>query len=701
MKTKSLIVFLILTPALLFQHCNISEPTAPRWDVSMNIPIAKKDYTLLDLIEKNSDILKSYQSGVDKGLLYYSNSQEIETITLNDKLKVSGFSENVEQNIGSIKIANDSVRTEVGLDWTGVNVPPGTQAKIPPIENASINSEFSSTSQFNSLEIDHGKIGLSIENHFSSLVTLSISNILLQNSATGEDIINHATPIDVGPGQKVSISNIQIAKGTTINNPFKFSCNISTTGSNGQDVLIPQSSFSVSSKLEDIEVVKATAKIPPQNPIIIDNALEIDKFETQPTKILSAKLKNGNLNLTINNRLDVDAEMSFEFPNIKTSSGQIFSTTKLIPRKQTVVIFNNYSLAGHSIVSQNSTPTSQLNYKVSFEVKESNDFRTISSTDGISADVGVENLELDEFNGILKPTEMNSTRTSVSLNTEDLKEKLKFKQINIRNPKLELHLVPTSQIEFSINGRIEARNSLGQKSILNLNSNTLRNKFNVGSNLISATDTVLYLFPDSLSKFFRNFSSFPDSIIVIANGIANPNYKPISVKSTDVISGNSNFEFPLNLALQDGIFKDSVSIDFSDKDLDELDKVNQLSAVLKISNGVPAKIEFTGKLYDEFDNFLMYFPPKYDDQDTILTVSEAMTNSSGDVISNSEQVISVQAKKAAGEIESDIQKLKRAKYMLIRLKLNTSSNGSLPVKFKTDNMIQIHAAGSTNYSVQP
>jgi len=35
------------------------------------------------------------------------------------------------------------------------------------------------------------------------------------------------------------------------------------------------------------------------------------------------------------------------------------------------------------------------------------------------------------------------------------------------------------------------------------------------------------------------------------------------------------------------------------------------------------------------------------------------------------------------------------------LKINTSGNGSLPVKFKTSDMIRIHAAGSTNYTVQP
>lgn len=699
-KNKKLLI-IILVSSFTMQFCNLNEPTAPRWDVSANIPIAKKSYSLLDIIEKNKSIIKSYQSGIDKGLLYYSDYQEISTITLDDKLKVTGFSKNVEEKIGPINIKNDSVRADIGLEWIGITASPGTQAEVPPVNNVSVNADFSSTSQFESLEIDHGKLGLSFENHFSSLVTISISNIHLQNSSTGEEIINYDSPIILPPGQKTTISDLVLVQGTQIKNPFKLSFNVSTNGSNGQKVTIPEKSISIITILKEIEVTKATAKIPKQDPILIENYLEIDKNEIKPTKIINAKLRNGILNLSINNQLDVDAEMSFEFPNLKTATGQIFTATKFIPRKQNVVVFNNYSLANHLIVSQTADATNKLNYKVSFAVKESNDFRTISSTDGISANIGVDNLELEEFTGILKPTELNSTRTAVSLNTEDLKEKLQFKQINIRNPKLELHLVPTSQIEFSISGKIEALNSRGQKSTLNLNANTLLNKFKVGSNLISNTDTVLYLHPDSLSKFFRKFSSFPDSIIVTASGTANPNYKTISVKSSDQIHGNSKFEFPLDLALQDGVFTDSVSIDLSNDNKDELDNVHELSAILRVLNGIPVRVDFTGKIYDEFDNFLMYFPPKYETQDTVLSIAGAITNSNGDVIEKSESTVSVTAKKAAGETESDIQKLKRAKYMRIRLKLNTSANGNLPVKFKTDNTIEIHAAGSTNYTVQP
>jgi len=97
----------------------------------------------------------------------------------------------------------------------------------------------------------------------------------------------------------------------------------------------------------------------------------------------------------------------------------------------------------------------------------------------------------------------------------------------------------------------------------------------------------------------------------------------------------------------------------------------------------------------------MDFPPKYDNQDTIITIGGAIIDSDGNVISDREQIIRVKASTAVGETETDIQKIARAKYMRIKLRINTSLENNLPVRFKTDNRIQIKVAGTTKYSITP
>lgn len=691
----------ILNFAIIIQSCELTEPTIPVWDVSLNIPIVKKEYTILDAIKNNPNIAKYSSSTPINNLLYYSSDQNINTISVDDKLKVTGISENISKTIGFISISDDSVTAIFGLDWIGSSLSPGTQTEIPAVENTNLETVISATDQFQSLIVNSGMIDLTIENHFSDLVTLSFSNLTIKNYNSGTIFLEYNSLITVPPNEKVLIPNIQIPNGASIQNPFLLSFNVSTTGSNGQKVILPENTISLKIKFKDIQVSSATAKIPAQDPIIINGLLEIDKYEINPTTIQYTKLENGFLNLGVVNNLDVDAIITLSFPNIKTPERQVFSFVKTIPRKQTISILSDFSLKNYLIESNTSTPTNQIGYNIQVVTIPSNDYRTINSTDNVFATVGIDKLQINEFYGRLKPTLLNEIRTAVPLEINDLKDKLKFTELNLRNPLIKLFFNTSASMEFSINGRIEATTSSGEKSFLNLNSNTLLNSQNIASNIISNNDSILSIKPDSLSKFFKSLTSLPDSIIVYANGIANERYQLASIKSTDYINSHAIIEFPLDLGLQDGEFIDSIDIELSEDDKNNLNDINDIETILTIYNGIPAVINFTGKLYDEYNRFLMYLPPKYDNQDTIITVASAITDSDGNVISDREQIIRVKTSKAVGETETDIQKIARAKYMRIKLGLNTSLENNLPVRFKTNNRIQIKVAGTTKYSIIP
>ncbi len=691
----------ILSITIIIQTCNITEPTMPVWDVSLNIPIVKKEYSILDAIEKNPNIAKYTSKESINNLLYYSNTQNINSISVDDKLKIAGLSENLSETIGQISILDDSITTFIGLDWLGVSLEPGSQTEVPLIDNAIIEKLLSATDQFQSLIITSGMIDITIENHFSDLVTLSFSNLTIKNYNSGNIFLEYNPIITVPSGEKIIISNINVPSGASIQNPFLLSFNVSTTGSNGQKVVLPENTFSFTIKFKDIKASEATAKIPSQEPIIINGLLEIDKYEVNPTTIQYTILENGLLNLAIVNNLDVDAIITLLFPNIKTPEGQIFSFVKAISKKQTTNIFSDFSLKNYIIESTTTLPTNKLSYNLQVDIVPTNDFRTICSTDDVLANVNIDNLQINEFNGKLKPTLLDEIRTSVPLEINDLKDKLRFTELNLRNPLIKLFFNSSSSMEISINGKIEVTTSDNSKSYLNLNRNTLLNSQNIASNIISNNDSVLTIQPDSLTKFFKSLNSLPDSIIVYVNGIINERYQLASIKSTDYINSRALIEFPLDLGLQDGEFTDSIKIELSEDDKNNLTNINEIEAVLTVNNGIPAVIDFTGKLYDEYNRFLMDFPPKYDNQDTIITIGGAIIDSDGNVISDREQIIRVKASTAVGETETDIQKIARAKYMRIKLRINTSLENNLPVRFKTDNRIQIKVAGTTKYSITP
>lgn len=683
---KRVKLFAALTITVLLLSCNINEPNMPQWDVSLNLPIAKKNYSLMDLLEKSSD-LNYYKDG--SNLLYFSQEKGIDQIELKDKLKIDAVTKSASETIGSISIASDSVTANIGFGWISPGITPGMQAVVPPINDVPVSINTDILDQFLSVKLDAGTIDLSITNQFPSPVSLTIRNIVLKNASSSEVVAQYSGSTTIPAKESRTIKAIPITKAIFIKNQLTLECLVSTNGSNGTPVTIPQNSFSVKAKFVNLSVVEAQAKIPAQEPVVIDNSITIDEGETQPTKFSNIKIETGALTVKVTNNLDIDANLNLTINNLKNPSGQTLTEIRSIARKQTVTLFNNLSLLDYSIISTSGSPTNQVSYKISLQTKATNDFRTIKNTDGISGSVEISNLKLKEFNGQLQPQIVEAERSAISLDLQDLKDKLQFQQINLRNPFVQLRLKTNAQFEFRIDGRIEGRNSLGQKAILGLNSKTLN------TTLITPADSILTINSDSLSLFFKKFSRFPDSLIVYAGGTLNPNYKTVSLKSTDKITGRSIFELPLDFGLSNAQITDSVAVDLSNDERDQIKDVNSIEAGIVLTNGLPASISFTGKLYDQNNNFLTYFPPKYSDQDTVLTFNGAATDASGNVSVKNKQTKSVKA------LKTEVDKIAKAKYMRVKLTLNTSGTGNSPVRFRTTDDLLIHAFGSTNYRVKP
>ncbi len=681
--TKLLVVLILL---VFMFSCNINEPNMPRWDVSLNLPIAKKNYSLMDLLEKSSD-LKYYKDG--SNLLYFSQEKDIDKIELKDKLKIDAVNESASETIGTIEIANDSVTANVGFGWIGSGITPGTQTVVPPLTDSPVSINTDIIDEFVTVKLDNGTIDLSITNNIPSPVSLTLKNIVLKNSSSGEIVAQYNSSTTIPAKETRTIKAIAVTKGIFIKNQLTLECLVSTNGSNGNSIVVPQNSFSVKAKFVNLSVVEAQAKIPVQVPIVIDNTILVEEGKTQPTKFSNIVIESGSLTIKVVNDLDIDASLRLTIDNLKNPSGQTFTEIRSIARKQTITLFNNFSLSNYSLVSLNGSPTNQVSYKIFIQTKASSDFRTIKSTDGISGTIELSNLQLKEFSGQIAPQVVSAERSSISLDLQDLKNKLQFQEINLRNPLVQLRLKTNAQFEFKIDGRIEAKNKIGQRAILGLNSRTLN------TTLITPSDSILTINSDSLSLFFKKFSSFPDSLIVFAGGTLNPNYKTVNMKNTDQISGRSIFELPLDLGISDAEITDSVSVDLSQDDRDKIKDVNSLETGIILTNGLPVSISFTGKLYDQNNKFLTYFPPIYSIQDTVLTFTGAGVDASGNVVTKNKQTQKVIAQK------TELDKIVNAKYMRIRVRLNTSAPGNTPVRFRTTDDLLIHAFGSTNYRVNP
>jgi hypothetical protein len=681
----------VISVLILLPSCDVKSPTAPSWDIELNLPLIDSTYSVLDMVKRDTTMLSPDYTR--DGLLVYSTIKEVENIEVSDKLNVDGFLTNSSKEIGTITLQGDSVEASVGFDWTQQNLTPGTQVPILAESNRPVNSNFSEITQFQTAIFEQGAITIEIKNNFTQHVTLTIDGIAIKNIASPNEIIAQSTTqLVIPPNSTRSFTNIPLNSGVIVKNQLKFETTVSMSGSNGNLVTVPQNSFSVNAKFDDLQVTEARAKIPAQNPVVIDSSFFIEADSPKPTKIKVAKIDQGILNILMDNNLDVDASIKLEIPNLKNPAGTSYTLTRDVNRKIVNFKFvDNLSLSDYSIISLNNIPTNEIIYKVTFTTKSSTDFRDIKSSDYFEAKIDFSSLVIKEFDGIVKPTNLDVVRSAIALDAKDLETKFSFTQLNFNKPVLELRLKPStgSILNFQISGRLEGQNSLGEKSFLFLNKNTM------SDTIITQTDSIITLNPDSVSNFFKRFTKLPDSIIVYSGGILNPKYQQVLVTNTSFVTGNTRLEFPLDIGISGGQFKDSIDVEFDSDQQSRIRDVNSLEMNLVLTNGLPVAVSFTGRLYDSLNTFLMYFPPKYSNQDTVITVPGGVTDANGNVTTKTIQTVTIRTEKA----ESD--KLARAKYMRIQIKLNTSRNSNLPVKFKTKDDLRIKGFGGVNYRIKP
>jgi hypothetical protein len=579
----------------------------------------------------------------------------------------------------------------VGFEWMQQILPPGQTSTVFPEFDRPVSSQLDDFDNFESIKIESGTIQIKIQNHFPDFITFTIKGLTIKNVITNEIILQTNTQLNLPPDSIVEFPPLSFNPDVLIKNQLKFETIVSTTGSNGNVVQIPLKTFTIFVKTTNLVASEARAKIPAQNPVSIDSNLVIDENSPKPTKFKAIKIESGILNITLKNNLDIDANVYLEIPNLKSPTNSNFIINKLVTRKSIVKFVDNVSLSDYSLVSLDNNPTNKINYKFTFNTLPSNDYRTIKKSDSFEADVDFGSISIKEFDGIIKPTVLEERRSSVKLDSEDLQKTFSFSQIYFNKPIIELRLKssPNTKLNIKITGRLEGKNSKGEISVINFNQNTL------STTTITERDSILRFNPDSLTNFFKKFSRLPDSIIFYAGGILNENYQQVIVSNTTTLTGSSSFELPLDIGISDANYIDSLKLDFSDETRKNIPNLNKGELNLSILNGLPVSVSFTGKIYDENNNFLMYLPPKQSDQDTVISITGATTDANGFVVSKTTN--NVKFKLASGD--SDL--LAKAKYIRVLVKLNTSGSNNLPVKFRVRDDFKIKSYGTINYRVKP
>jgi hypothetical protein len=666
---------LLCVGALLASSCltlvgcfeELSSPVAPVWDVQLNVPLMNRTYTVSQLVEKDTTLLRSDPSG----LVAYSNSQQFSPISVRNDLKVDPASDTYESRIGTFKIK--SPPSKVGRLSAGDLNPAlgnnqGQLVAIPPFNFSLVGQAFPTVREVERGTISSGQVVMTLVNN----MPFPIENISLTVQSQLGRVLEfaHAAPIQ----SKDSVKQTYSLAGMTIGNllSFDFSGHVPGGGS-----AVIDTSSAVLVQLDFPTAIRASSAVAqlPANTITTSDGFSLD----DSTKIDYAKISAGSMTVTLNNALGLSGEVSFVIPEFRGQGGGAF--TEVIPfttSQQTIRVV--YPLAGYTVQS----PNGRLSYNVTTQTDDTGDnMVTMDSSMKVFGSVTTSAIHFDEFQGTLKPTNINiDVSRSVDLGEMNrvFTGTAKFSQA-----RMVLTIANPTQFAMDLNAPLAGRSTLtGQTANLSIPQDQRRVSYPQTTVVLDETNS-------SIVSFLNSFSGkLPDEFRIVGAALLNPDYVSGSVSGNDSVGIAFSIQLPLKVGIVSGIARDTTNIDISSETRKDIDRASYGKVTFEVANGLPASIELTLDMLDSQRKKLLTLPKAVQ---APVAVSAAPVDALGRVVVPAASTTYLEL------VSDDIDKIQQTQYVVYSLSIETSNGGTVPVQFLTTDSVHVRAYSTLNYRV--
>lgn len=671
--------FLIFILSLSATGC-FDEPkefVGPTWDTKINIPLTKKEFALLEIVEKDSSFLSASQDPSTLGLIYFADTQSISTIKIEDELTIDPFETNFSQTIGSIKVsvpipAASEIRVE---DWT-TEVTTGAH-QVFPEQEGNVNIEVKGIETVQSIKAESGYLNVFIYNNLPVPIVLRGIEIHNMERVNPQPIVNipgtnQANWVTIPPN--LFWTDTFPVDGKIISNSLEYIGTIWSGGSNGDSVKIPEEAgTTVLALFDSLVISEATAALPEQR-FQFSKTLKI----SDSTKIEEALISNGSALLIANNNMDVSLTASVTFENLFNSFDQPFSLDIPLVRLEKNKIVEIPSFTNWKIASLlPGIPTNEIAYSIKVKTDSTGEVSTIAQDDSISFNLIFDELVFESFKGQLKPTNVKIKESGFKLDYGSFREQFFYQKVNFEDASFNISFNSSASLDLLANGEIFATNGIEFKTK------------ETGDILIPSNGPISIELSDLLNGFTK---VLPDSFSLNGGALLNPNYEIGEVKRGDSLFGEINFEIPLNVGISQGVYRDTFDLDIGTIDKDEIDNFNYGSVTFTLKNNVPVGINFTAEVLDSNYLIMLSLPTNYNNLDNVK-IPKPSVSDEGDVISAG---ISVQTLTLIGD---DIKTLLNGPLMAIEVNFGTA-DGDSPVKFKTSNTISFDVRAEAEYKVE-
>ena len=204
-------------------------------------------------------------------------------------------------------------------------------------------------------------------------------------------------------------------------------------------------------------------------------------------------------------------------------------------------------------------------------------------------------------------------------------------------------------------------------------------------------------FNESNSNITQFISFLPDTILLVAEYVMNPDGKKGAAAIDDSISFSTTFTISSFLALKKSTVVDSGTIDLSQDEKDAIRDGNSVSITIELENAIPLAGWIRMDVVDEDHNHLFTITHNSNDTDTLF-FNAAVVDENGEVIqpfTNPPITIELNS--------SQIEMMTRAKFAVYSVTLRTSDAFQNPPKIvaiRPNAWVKLRSYGTINYRIK-
>lgn len=401
----------------------------------------------------------------------------------------------------------------------------------------------------------------------------------------------------------------------------------------------------------------------------------------------SAEFLSGTLNFSVNNPTNSEVTLNLVIPGINDQGGNPLLIEIITPPQNVNSISSN--LEGLRYKVPNNQPSEFYNsLMVNTSVTNGNGIGNV-----VYLDFSTSDFLFSYVSGVMPATSLGIHENSFGFATElsDYRDKTILRAA-------EMIVDARFITQFSDPYPVDVNNL----NIVGLRSDglqfLLRDSTGNENMFIHIEDGLFkQAFNESNSNITQFISFLPDTILLVAEYVMNPDGKKGAAAIDDSISFSTTFTISSFLALKKSTVVDSGTIDLSQDEKDAIRDGNSVSITIELENAIPLAGWIRMDVVDEDHNHLFTITHNSNDTDTLF-FNAAVVDENGEVIqpfTNPPITIELNS--------SQIEMMTRAKFAVYSVTLRTSDAFQNPPKIvaiRPNAWVKLRSYGTINYRIK-